>query len=113
MAEACVWPQGPRAADREFLAGLRAAARQRGLRVSQDAVWRADGELLVWCPLELSKARPLAMAYPKTKTLAMDDSLWDVLGMPGNGGGGRRACAWSAPSSRAGYRLSPPSTESS
>lgn len=74
-------------AERAFRDALRREARPRGWRLTRYSVWREDGPFFLHATVLLEGLRPpTARVSLGAKTLALDDLLWDVLGMQGNSG---------------------------
>ena len=78
------WPGGLRSAQRAFSGALREAARAAGLRTRSGHVWGASGEFLYAAYPSMWRNAMRVSTSSNIKTLAMDDALWDVLGMRGN-----------------------------
>jgi hypothetical protein len=75
------WTGGLRPAQRALSKAPREAARAAGL----GHVWGASGEFLYAAYPSMWRNAMRVSTSSNIKTLAMDDALWDVLGMRGRG----------------------------
>lgn len=78
------WPSGVKSAQRTLTRELREAAHAVGLRMRSGYVWGASGGFIYDVYTSVWRNALRVSTTSDIKTFAMDDVLWDILGMPEN-----------------------------